>query len=210
MTFPSPVTINISGASSSGKSWFTYRMLKWKDEMFSLPLKKCLYCYGIWQPLFNEMESTLNIEFHKGLPSELTLQNFAGDTTEHNVVVLDDLMSQISKSSDIESLFVRGSHHLKLSVVYLNQNMFSQGKNARSVSLNSQILVLFRNPRGLSQVEVLSRQTGFGKSLIESFKDATSKQYGYLLIDLTTSCEEKKRLRTSIFPDEYTIVYVPS
>ena len=42
----------------------------------------------------------------------------------------------------------------------------------------------------------------------ESFADATSLPYGYLLIDLRTTTPEDLRLRTDIFSDDMTVVYV--
>jgi hypothetical protein len=50
---------------------------------------------------------------------------------------------------------------------------------------------------------------GKGHFLIEAFKDATSKAFGYLLIDLKPDTDEKYRVRTGIFNDELQYVYVP-
>ena len=40
------------------------------------------------------------------------------------------------------------------------------------------------------------------KFVQESFKDATSLPYGYMLIDLKLETHEELRLRTTIFPDD--------
>ena len=42
----------------------------------------------------------------------------------------------------------------------------------------------------------------------EAYADATSHPYGYLLVDLKTTTPDVLRLRTDIFPDERTMVYV--
>ncbi len=48
------------------------------------------------------------------------------------------------------------------------------------------------------------------KFLVEAFKDATLKAFGYLLIDLKPDTDERLRVRTNIFPDdEKHFVYVP-
>jgi hypothetical protein len=76
-------------------------------------------------------------------------------------------------------------------------------------------MVLFKNPRDVTQVENLSRQIiqmypGRSKFLVEAFKDATAKPYGYLLIDLKPDTDEKFRVRANIFPnDDRQYVYVP-
>jgi hypothetical protein len=80
------------------------------------------------------------------------------------------------------------------------------------MSLNAHYIVLFKNPRDANQIATLARQMYPGKSkfLIEAFKDATEKPYGYSLIDLKPDTGENIRVRTNIFPDdEKNYVYVP-
>ena len=43
----------------------------------------------------------------------------------------------------------------------------------------------------------------------QSYNDATSEPYGYLLIDLKPETPDEIRLQTKIFPGETTSVYVP-
>ena len=49
-----------------------------------------------------------------------------------------------------------------------------------------------------------------GKSAVmnEAFENATSIPYGYLLIDLRQETNEKRRLRTGLFPGDDLFVYV--
>jgi hypothetical protein len=47
-------------------------------------------------------------------------------------------------------LFVEGSHHRNLSVACIMQNAFSKGKENRTMSINTQYIVLFKNPRSRS------------------------------------------------------------
>ena len=56
------------------------------------------------------------------------------------------------------NLFTKGSHHRNLSVIYIVQNLFHQGKGNRSISLNSHYLVLFKNPRDKLQILTLAKQ----------------------------------------------------
>ena len=79
------------------------------------------------------------------------------------------------------------------------------------MNLNSHYLVLFKNPRDVGQIVILGRQMfSNGKFLEEAFKDATSRPYGYLLVDLKPDTEEELRVRKNIFPDEVPqYVYVP-
>jgi hypothetical protein len=50
-----------------------------------------MYCFGIHQPLFEEMEKTIpNITFQQGLPSPEVIDEFTADR-RHRLIVLDDL-----------------------------------------------------------------------------------------------------------------------
>ena len=177
--------------------------------MFTSPPAKVLYCYGIHQALYDQMERELSfIEFHHGLPSEQQLIELS-DQSHCNLVVLDDLMESVTSSGEMESLFVKGVHHRNLTVVYLNQNLYCKGKNSRTININTHVLVLMKNPRDTSQLQCLARQAFAGKSkfIMEAFKDATSTAYGYLIIDLSPTAIEEYRVRTRVFPSEDTVVY---
>ena len=142
-------------------------------------------------------------EWVEGIPD---MDDFDPKVT--NLLVIDDLMSEANTS--VTKLFTKGSHHHNISVLFLVQNLFHQGKDFRTVSLNSQYMVLFRNPRDANQVAHMAKQMYPGniKFLQEAFKDATSTPYGYLLIDLKQSTPEEYRVRSEIFHDEFTHVYV--
>ncbi|MEG7522067.1 MAG: hypothetical protein M3H12_03085, partial [Chromatiales bacterium] len=126
------------------------------------------------------------------------------------LVVLDDLMEETN--SRVTMMFTKKSHHCNTSVVQLLQNLFPKGKESRTISLNSQYIVLFKNPREAGQVTHLARQMypSNVKYMQQAFKDATSDAYGYLLVDLKQETEEAHRLRACIFPDDVAqFVYVP-
>ena len=209
--FPECTSIAVSGATMSGKSHLTFRLLRHKNEMFINPPEKVLYCYGIYQPLFDTIEKELSfVTFHQGLPSEDALKELSS-TNNCNLVVLDDLMENVTSSSEMLSLFVKGVHHLHLSVLYINQNLYCKGKHSRTINLNTHIYVLMKNPRDVSQLQCLARQAFLGKSafLMEAYKDATFRPYGYLVLDFSPAAEEAYRLRTNVFPGEDTVVYQP-
>ena len=86
----------------------------------------------------------------------------------------------------IVNLFTRCSHHRNLSVIYIVQNLFHQGKGSRSISLNSHYLVLFKNPRDKLQIVTLAKQTYPGQthSFIQRYEEAVQRPFGCLLVDL--------------------------
>ncbi len=109
----------------------------------------------------------------------------------------------------MELLFTQGCHHRRLSVIFITQNLYGQGKSARTIALNCWYLVLFKNIRGTSQIQTLGRQLfpGRSKALVESFGDATKESWGYLVVDLSPRAKDEYRLRSKIYPDEDTIIY---
>lgn len=210
--FQPNTTISVSGTTGSGKTMLVYRCLKNIDAMFEgISPQKILYCYGIYQSLFDEMQMTVkNIYFHKGIPSTEYIDEFI-EGESHCMIILDDLMDQTVKNEEIELLFTRGAHHKGITVMYINQNMFSQGKHARTISLNTHYIILLRSPRQAAQIHHLGQQIFPGKSkiLVESYENCMKSPFGYLLINLSPYAEDDERLVTRIFPDEHPIVYIP-
>ena len=72
--------------------------------------------------------------------------------------MIDDQLQEASNNNQIRNLFTKGSHHRNLSVIYLLQNVFHQGKINQTVSWNCKYLVLFNNPRDKMQIMTLAKQ----------------------------------------------------
>ena len=130
--------------------------------------------------------------------------------SKRNLVVIDNLMQELSNDPRITSLFTKGCHHRNLNVIFILQNIFPRGKELRDMSLNCHYLVFFKSPRDSSQVNYLGKQMfpGHVKSMQASFQDATCRPYGYLLCDLKPETPNDFRLRTNIFPGETQFAYV--
>ena len=113
-------------------------------------------------------------------------------------------MIDAGKDQRIVHLFTRGSHHRNLSVIYIVQNVFHQGKGSRNISLNSHYLVLFKNPRDKLQVLTLAKRMYPGRTdfFPKQHEEAVRRPYGYLLIDLKTTTQDDCRLRTNVLPGE--------
>ena len=142
-----------------------------------------------------------NSTFVEGVPTDLESMI---NPTIGNLVVIDDLMQELSNDPQITSLFTKGCHHRNLSVIFILQNIFHRGKELRDMSLNCHYLVLFKSPRDSSQIIHLAKQMfpGHVKYMQESFQNATSRPYGYLFCDLKPETPTDFRLKTNIFPGE--------
>ena len=73
-------------------------------------------------------------------------------------MAFDDMMMQCANSKLIAQAFTQKQHHRNLSVILILQNLYSHGKVMRNVHVNTEYVVLFRNPRDKSQFGHLARQ----------------------------------------------------
>lgn len=208
LPFIHPATFLVCGPTSCGKSTWVFQLLRHANEMITPPPQRIVYCYGEWQSEYNMLKKQVsNIDFVEGL---IDMSTF--DPSISNLVIIDDLMTEAGSSEAIAHLFTRGSHHRNLSVLLLVQNLFSNGKFSRTISLNCHYMVLFKSPRDASQITTLAAQmypskTAFLKS---AYALATHQAHGYLLLDLKQQTPDALRLRTSVLPHEQSmIVYAP-
>ncbi|XP_054721362.1 uncharacterized protein F54H12.2-like [Uloborus diversus] len=151
--------------------------------------------------LYQELK---DVEFHEGLPPNI-------NRISNSLIVIDDLMNELSCDDRLSCLFTKGSHHRNVSVIFIVQNMFHKGKEMRNISLNAHYIFLFKNPRDRSQIAHLGRQLYPNKSKFfqEVYEDATSRPFSYLLIDLKPDTDESLRLRTGLIPGDKYCVYQP-
>ena len=91
---------------------------------------------------------------------------------------------------------VHTPHNLR--VIRLVQNFYYQGKESRTMSLNSQYLALFNNSRDQQQITVIM-YPGQSEKFLSTYRMATFKPFGYLLIDLKPDTPNDKRLWLNVF-----------
>ena len=81
-----PSSFLSAGASGVGKTFWIFRLIEHRDEIFTQKIERILYFYEVWQPLFEEYSGC--VEFFQGAPSVETLKS-----PERKLVELDDLMN---------------------------------------------------------------------------------------------------------------------
>jgi hypothetical protein len=198
-------TMIVNGPTMSGKTIFVLKMIDNMEKMIKPSPERIMYCYKEYQAdKFDSYASSGRVTFFKGLPANLDMF----DGKRPTLLIIDDLMAQMNET--LSELFTVGAHHKDISVVFLTQNMFPKNKHARTINLNTQYLVFYKNPRDITQFATLARQmyNSDYSFALEAFTDATENAHSYLLIDWKPQTEKEHRLRTGIFPGEQTYVYV--
>ena len=196
-----PFAAIVAGPSACGKTQFVLKFLKHLKDMCNTEFYEIVWYYAEWQSWYCKYPY---IRFEEGL------SNMTFPDANPRLVIIDDLMRE--SNTIVIDLFTKGCHHKNISVFFITQNLFHQGKGQRDISLNAYYIVYFKNPRDKAQIQHLARQICPEniKFIQEAYADATFKPHGYLLIDLKQNTLEELRYRSNIFPsDENQFVYVP-
>jgi energy-coupling factor transporter ATP-binding protein EcfA2 len=223
MEFVHPSTWLISGPTGCGKTQFILRLLC-GNQITPAPTR-VIWVYAEWQDAYLELVNKFG-------PAVQFMQAFTEEDykslmpTDNNVVVLDDQMIEggakagskdgVAKDTLVR-LFVQGSHHRSITIIYPVQNLFDKQKSHRTISVNAQYMVIFRNPRDSGQIEYLGRQLaprdkGF---LTHAFQDATSLPYRYLFLNFRQETPSYLKVMTNVLDtgtkdeDNYLEVYIP-
>mgnify|MGYP001551301684 CR=1 FL=1 len=110
-------------------------------------IAKILICYTQWQQKYDDIQGILGdrVSFHQGLPTHEMIMDLTRDQTKFSLIILDDLMDQASKSHLVRDLFVSICHHRSLYCYLLLQNLYTAGKEMRTITLSAQALILTRS-----------------------------------------------------------------
>ena len=194
-------TMCVVGPSHSGKTTFVIKLLDERHELFDCLPQRVVWCYGVYQHELHVDLQNRGFLLHRDIIPESDIQ-------PNDIIVLDDLIHESKNSQDVTSMFTRAAHHKPSFIIFIMQNLFPPGREARMRSLNTHYYAIFKNPRDKSQVEFLARQIvpRNPKALIEVFEAATEKPHSYLFLDLTQECPDQFRFRSNLF-DKPLMIY---
>ena len=158
-----PFSMVVSGPSNSGKTYFVKTVIE-----------NIVYIYSCWQPIYDDLLKIRNIHFIEGIPKSLCDDTVLPVHTR-NLLIIDDLMNDACNNLEVQYVFTKYVHRRNLSCMYLVQNLFMQGKTSRTISLNTNYMVLFKNPRDKYQIMLIAKQMFPCKTkyFLEAFNDAT-------------------------------------
>jgi len=187
-----PFNMVVSGPSACGKTSFVRRLLSEFDLITTLetPRLRVFWAHGQDQETYKKpISEFVDVDYYHGVPGEERVL----DASPH-VLILDDLMLEAaSAGKSLVSFLSRFSHHNNISIIYITQNLFFNGKNTTDANRQSHYTVVFRNSRDKSIAITLGRQLApHNKShFYECFHDATRKPFSYLLIDAHPTTPEE-------------------
>lgn len=195
--FEIAINLLLTGPTGAGKTTICKKLIYHAQEIITPPPSEIIYCYAIWQPMYqNEMKG---VRFHEGVLDVSTLPSDG----KHRLIILDDLQTEVSgthggnSSPSSTDLFIKLSHHMNLSVIFLVQELFSKMKQHRTLSLNTHYMWILKNPRDSSVIMHLAKQISPYNTqyVIQSYMDATKLPYSYLFIDMKIDTDDRYRLR---------------
>ena len=195
-SFKHPTTIQISGPTLCGKTRLLLEILK--EQLVQPFPHRIIWVFSEWQPDYEEARQCYpHIEFIHEWNDEIYK---AIRPEDRNLLIIDDQMEEAGNSKSLANLFTKGSHHKNLSIFHLIQNMYHKGGSQRTMSLNSHYNIIFKNPRDATQIRTLAYQMhpGNSKWFLDAFADATSRPYGYLVLDNHPRSDEDQRVLTNI------------
>ena len=138
------------------------------------------YHYGAWQKRLAQVEAANpRFEFVEGLP----ISDDLPVGSEHTLMVIDDSMEEVSKSTTAMDIFTKNSHHRDMAVLFLVQKLYGWAHNTIVISQNAHRAILFKNTQDASSVQTFGRQIYPGNNmfLCEVFIDATKRPHYFVI-----------------------------
>ena len=164
------------------------------------PPTQILYCYGIYQPLFDEMEQNVpNFMSKQGLPSSEEIDEFTADRC-HKLIVIDDLMHKVKQDKEMELLFTQETQCHSDYPKFIPRRKTRQDHCFKYVvhSIDEKFERCFTS--GYTGSSAISR-------FMKAYGDAVGSKEGYLIVDTSPHGDDRYRLRIRVFPGQDPLVY---
>ena len=170
--FIHPSNFFIVGPSGSGKTTFVLDMIR-KKMLKPFP-DKIYYLFNIEQDFMKDLPE---IQFVKGLD----LKVIDKDSDKLNkLLIIDDLMLETNK--ELAEQFLYRTRHKNCTTMFLAHTIFMNKDIHRLISNNSHYFVIFGGRRQLGNVKTLGNQLGIRDRVLEAYKYASGKLFGFIVI----------------------------
>ena len=213
-----PFTLIINGSSSCGKTTVVEKLLLHADECFTEKPVEIVWVYA--DHTFNkerfERLRNLPITFRAGFPADDIDNNTLFTKQGPKLLVLDDIVTELTKNQSLFSLFNVLSHHQNISVIVTVQNLLGvtpvQKSCLNTLLRSCSYLVTFANRRTLPVASQIARTYFPGQSqrVLAPFTQLINQQYSYLVIDFLTLDDSLAVRCGGLTPDQPCYIYEES
>jgi hypothetical protein len=188
-----PFSMIVCGPSNCGKTTWVTNLLRRRDEAFNVESEGVIWFYKVWQDSYEKNRDIVQ-QFEQGMCTMEWLEN---NVKPNSTIVIDDMASEAT--DDTAKLFTVGSHHLKLNVIFITQNLFPKNRAFRDISLNTTYLALFKNVNDKLQVNTFAARYSPGnkKSFMAIYREITRKPHTYMLLDNHQETDEDVRIMSN-------------
>lgn len=187
IAFIHPSNICVVGPSGSGKTVFVLDLIA-KQLIKPFP-KKMYYLYNIHQDFMNNFPQ---IKFVQGMDLSI-IENDDDD----KLLIIDDLMLEMNK--ELGDHFICRTRHLKCTTIFLMHTLFQNKDIHRLISNNTHYFVIFGNRRQVLNVKTLGNQLGMQERVLEGYKYAMARPFGYIVISLHPRVPETLTVTSDFF-----------
>ena len=184
--FRLPLSITISGPTSSGKTHFAGQLI---HDLRQLGYVINVYIfYGTDQKMFDDFQYTEKYEGLSDLPSVIKKIQVLDTETDlpppgskdrvYNLVIIDDLMNEATTDKYVKDIITRGVSHQGISLMMMYQNMLPQAKWAVTIAQNVHYKVFFYNTQAAGQFKHVTARMSHGKHTLRTMYDKLSQDVG--------------------------------
>ena len=192
----------LSGPSGCGKTTFITNMIQNLRKVAADPPENIIYFYSTFQPKFEFLKNNYGVIFVEDNERMIDQLKELKSTA---LVIFDDMINSDNLKL-IAQLFTVYGRHLRLSLAFLSQRLFSNNEFFRQISQNSDYLVVFKNPRNTMDIRILGGQmTPKSNDLVQIYQRATQKPYSYIFINLTQEAIPQLKFTSNIFASDHVI-----
>lgn len=185
-----PFSMIVCGPSNCGKTTWVTNLLRQQKEVFNVPSTDIIWFYRVWQESY-EKNRDIIANFVQGMCTMEWLENNA---KPNSTIVIDDMASEAT--DDTAKIFTVGSHHFKVNVIFITQNLFPKNKSFRDISLNATYLVLFKNVNDKLQISTFASRYSPGnkKAFMAVYNAITKKPHTYMILDNHQETNDEYRI----------------
>ena len=171
----------LAGPSKCGKTTWVCNLLR-RPQMFDHVPRRVVWCS---KTANDSLKLDVRRIVNNFSGTSLFLNHFpehkgSGDTDPqiHDVWVIDDLGSELKKSTHLTEFFTLGAHHNNCFLIYLTQDYFMKSPENTTRNKNAQYLVAFRDRQNVQGIDMMGmkRYPRHPTTLTKMFSDATKNK----------------------------------